>query len=68
MERTYDEKIHERVNHLPRRRTCMQIECSEDAFTIEWKKRFSSQTVGESKMALESSFEEHVQDVWERTG
>ena len=30
MERTYDEEIHKRINHLLRERTCMQMECSEE--------------------------------------
>ena len=36
MERTYDEEIHKRINHLLRERTCVQMECSEDAIRIEW--------------------------------
>ena len=35
MERAYDEEIHKRINYLLRERTCMQIECSEDAVGIE---------------------------------
>ena len=35
MERTYDEEVHKRINHLLRKRTCMQMECSEDANRIE---------------------------------
>ena len=53
MERTYDEEIHKSFNHLLRTRTCVQMECSEDAITIEYsmfgKQRVSSQIVGESK-------------------
>ena len=36
MERTYDEEIHKRIDHLLRERICMQMECSEDAIRIEW--------------------------------
>ena len=53
MERTYDEEIHKRINHVFRERTCVQMERSEDAsqnrvntFGKQW---VSSQTVGESK-------------------
>ena len=35
VERTYDEEIYKRINHLLRKRTCMQMECSEDAIRIE---------------------------------
>ena len=28
---SYDEEIHKRINHLFRERTCVQMECSEDA-------------------------------------
>ena len=31
----YDEEIHKRINHLLRERTCMQMECSEDAIRIQ---------------------------------
>ena len=34
MERTYDEEIHKRINHLLGERTCLQVECSEDAIRI----------------------------------
>ena len=34
-QRTYDEKIHKRINHLLRERTCVQMEYSEDAVRIE---------------------------------
>ena len=36
MERTFEEEIHIRINHLLRERTCVQMECSEDAIRIEW--------------------------------
>ena len=48
MDRTYDEEIHKRINHFLREKTCVQMECSEDA------------------IALESYFEEHAEEVWER--
>ena len=35
MKKTYDEEIQERINHLLRKRTCVQMECSEDAIRIE---------------------------------
>ena len=35
VERTYDEKIHQRINHLLREGTCVQMERSEDATRIE---------------------------------
>ena len=35
VERTYDEEIHKRINHILCERTCVQIECSEDAIRIE---------------------------------
>ena len=35
MERTYDEEVHKRINHLLRERTCVQMECSEDAIRTE---------------------------------
>ena len=35
MERTYDEEIYKRTNHLLRKRACIQMECSEDEIRIE---------------------------------
>ena len=60
MERTQDEENHKRINHVLRTRTCVQMECSQDA------QRASSHTVGESQLPLESYFEEHAKEVWER--
>ena len=33
--KTNDEEVHKRINHLLRERTCVQMECSEDAIRIE---------------------------------
>ena len=60
MERTQDEENHKRINHVLRTRTCVQMECSQDA------QRAPSHTVGESQLPLESYFEEHAKEVWER--
>ena len=55
MERTHDEEIHKRINHLLRKRTCVKIESSEylrktmGFFTNSWR-----------NIALESFFEEHA--------
>ena len=35
VERTSDEEIHKRIKNVVRERTCMQMECSEDAIRIE---------------------------------
>ena len=34
--RAYDEEVNESINHLLRERTCMQMECPEDAIRTEW--------------------------------
>ena len=34
MERTYAEETHKRINHFLRERTCVQMECSEDAIRM----------------------------------
>ena len=51
MERTYDEEIHKRINHLLRERTCVQMECSEDAIRIEW---ICSENIGSLPRQLEN--------------
>ena len=35
MERTHDEEIHKRTDHVLRTRTCLQMECQEDAIRIK---------------------------------
>ena len=35
LERTHDEEIHRRINHVLRTKTCVQMECSEDAIRIK---------------------------------
>ena len=35
VERTYDEEVDKRIDHFLRERTCVQMECSEDAIRIE---------------------------------
>ena len=51
MERTHDEEIHKRINHLLRDRTCVQMElfrrCDQNRVNMFGKQRVSSQTVGE---------------------
>ena len=49
MEGTYDEEIHERINHLLCERTCVQMEHSQDAVRI---KRIRAQ-----KSSLHKQFE-----------
>ena len=47
----------------------MQMECSEDAFRIEWIRAENIVLFTNSwriKLALESFCEEHAQEVWER--
>ena len=40
--------------------------CNQNRVSMFGKQRVSSQRVGESKIALESYFEQHAQEVWER--
>ena len=67
VERTYDEEIYNRINHLLRERTCVQVECSEDAISEHVRKTTGFYTNSwRIQTALESYFEEHAQEVWER--
>ena len=71
MERTNDEEIHKRIHQLLRERTCVQMERSEDAMRSELSE-FVRKTTGfftnswRIEIALESYFEEHAEEVWER--
>ena len=63
-------QLHERINHLLREKSLcadgMFRRCDQNRVNTCGKQRGSSQTVGESNIALESYFEEHAQNVWER--
>ena len=67
MERTYDEEVHKRINHPLRERTILKMEMfrgwNQNRVNTCGKQRASVHTVGESKMALESYFEEHAQEI-----
>ena len=66
VERIYDEEIHKRINHWFREsRWNVQKMRSESNEHVR-KQRVSLQTVGESIMALESYFEERVQEICTR--
>ena len=65
MERTCDEELHQRINHLLREWICVQMECSESSEYV-WKTTGFFTNSGRIKIAFESCFEEHAQEVWER--
>ena len=69
MERTYDEEIHERINHSLRERTCVQMDVqktrSESSEYVRKTNGFFTNSC-RIKIALESYFEEHAQEVWDR--
>ena len=69
MERTHDEEIHTRINHVFRARNCVQIlfrRFDQIRMNSRAKEQTSSQTVGESKIALDSCYEEDTKEVWEK--
>ena len=58
MERTYDEGI-QRIDHLLRARTCVQMGCSQNRVNMFEKGFFTNSW--RIKIALENFFEEHAQ-------
>ena len=69
MERTHEENIHKRIDHVLCAKTCVQMEHSKmqtesNEYTRETT--VSSHTVAESTKLLESYFDEHGKEVWER--
>ena len=65
MERSHAEEIHQRSNHVLRTRTCVQMDCSEDAITCATQQT-SSHISWRIKIALVNYFEQHTKEVWER--
>ena len=68
VERTYDEEIHRRSNHLLRERTfgwnVQKVRSESDDYVRKTTVFFTNSW--RIKIALESFFEEHAQEVWER--
>ena len=68
MERTYDEEIHKRINHFAKGPVCrwnVQKMRSESSDYVRKTTGFLTNS-WRIKTALESFFEEHAQEVWER--
>ena len=67
MERTYDEEIHIRINHLLHLcADAMFRRCNQNRVNTCGKRRVFFTNSWRIKIALESYFEEHAQEVWKR--
>ena len=70
MERTYDTEIYKRINHVLCTRTCVQMDhseiCNQKRANTFVKEHFFINS-WRIKIALESYFEEHAKELWERT-
>ena len=67
MERTHDEEIHKRINHVLRTRTCVQMERSVRSESSEYARKTTGFFTNSwrIKTASESCIEEHAQGIWE---
>ena len=70
MERTYDEEIHKRIDHVLREKDLcadgMFGRCDQNRVNMFGKQREFFINSWRIKIALESYFDEHAQEVWER--